>query len=689
MKILKGFGAVLALWCLALPSMAGGGLRFDTSTTVTAGDATSWMNGFWDWDGTGTPSPNAPRTMTVTTSSDSSELVLKFAIPDHTNDFQGGPLKVGDQVIVELDKRNQRTNLLSPGDSFRFRITISQKQITTATIITPGAANAWLTSAPITFGATNTTCTPPYTSGCASLSLNGADYAVELHIPYTAIGLASRPTFDLGLAILVSNDIGADDSMGKHLQTAVSFPFADMPAGVDDFDDPGLVQPTTNGTTNVWNTPTHWGVAQFTAPGSDLTMLTFSHNPAFYFSEAIKISTCSAGNWSQIDAADTSGNETALKNWYKYFAANPCKMGVWVTATNLSPTTSINARVLVLWADGGLAPSNDWKVVGLSDPVSFGPGLSTTHLVWDKVPAGGSSVVGGATHPCMKVYILPATLSAAQSAAVSAIHDGPTLNAFEAAFVTNGQNLSGMSPQAAQMNFTNLSSGSCTDSACLQASNLVPDGLFNLLGIQKANAQDRDSATGDGHVIIATPVNPNAKGGGDGDGTGTGNPKKEPWFGVRVTGFAVPATASPLPYVFMTEVGGLGWAVPYTMVSDGTLKLAFNVTNPPLLYRDFTVSPIKDYPAPKRKIIMISEVHAPAGYPTPKFTLDNPTPELDAGATIVATVSVDKTSGATGSLPQWIQCLLAGNLLCWLVLLIILAILYFLIRRLMKSSSSP
>jgi hypothetical protein len=685
-----------------MPLMAGGGLRFDPAdTTVTAGDAASYMNGFWDWNGTGSPTANVAGTMTVTTHRDNNEMFLEFVIPDTTtsrpdpsNPSGNLALLVGDQVIVELDTRAQRTDNLAPGGSFRFQIRINQRQIVSATVSTrvqslhDPTKNTWGNATDVTHG---TACTPPNTAACVSLTVSSG-YVVDLHIPYRALGFPNgQPSSDLGLAILVSNDIGADDAMGKHLQTAVSFPFLDMPVGTDFFNDPGLGEPSTLGDDgpggNVWSMPSKWGAAQFAAPSADLTQLTFSHSPAFWFSNAIKISNCTALDWSDIATADTTGNQVGLNDWYQYLATKPCKMGVWVSALNSLPMMSISARVLVLWADGGLAPTDDWKVVSLSDPVSFVPGLSTMHLVWDKVPAGGSSVIGGATHPCMKVYILPASLNQAQLDIINAIHDGPTLNTFEATFVTNGLNLSGMSPQAAQMNFTNLASGSCMDTACMQAANLLQDGLLNLLGIRKADAQARDSATGDGHIIVATPVNPKAKSSGDGNGGGTGT--KAPWFGVRVTGFAVPSAPPSAPYVFLTEIGGLGWAVPYTRVSDGAIKLAFNVTNPPLLYRDFSVSPIKDYPAPKRRIIMISEVHAPAGYPTPKFTLDNPTPELDAGATIVATVNVAKTTGVTTSWPQWILCLLAGNMLCWLVLLIILVVLFLLIRMLTRRPSTP
>lgn len=673
----------LACWCVSLPALAGGALTFDTApTTVNSGDAQSWMNRFGDWDqisplAGGFVVPNLFGSVGVTTNRTAADLILKFNIPDHTHKKPNDSvLDVGDQVIVEIDTNATRGATLTDGKSFRYQIVIGSgagntNKISSARVFTPIVANNWGAATAITFPATGSPCPASYPNGCAALSLNGDDYAVELRVPLAAIGMSNPPANDVGLAILISNDLG-NTHAGVSDQTAVTFSFADMPAGTAPFNDPGLVQPATNGMTNIWNMPNHWGTALFSAPSQNPALLTFSQLPAPWLSESIRLSLCDSGRWEDIQPAILGGDQSALAGWYKYERDQPCKMGVWVKATNSSATASVAARILVLWGDAGLNNSNNWRVVGLSPPLSFGPGSSTTRMVWDQVPSMGS-VPGGSTHPCMRAYILPASLSAAQIAMINGIHDGPTFTAFEDAFQA----------QATQMNFTNLANGNCSRPGCTQVvigRNLeLPNELFDMLGVKTAAAQVRGEEGGSEGLERAVPIDPNYK---------PQFPRvNDPWFGVSVQGFAVPVTMPPLPYVFIESIGGVGWAVPYTMVADAGLTLGFNITNPPLLYRDYTVTPVQNFPAPKRRILLLTEVHAPPGMEVPKFTVAGAADGgLDPSATVPGTISVAQTAGGS-TLPYWVRCLLAGNIWCWLIVLIILAIIVLLVRR--RSPASP
>jgi len=696
MKFIRTLVVGLLCGFTFLPAFAGGALSFlTTPTTVNSGDAVSWMNGFADWDqisaldGSGYVIPNLFGAVSVTTSRTATDLILKFDIPDSTHKKPDGtPLTVGDQVIVEIDTNATRgatltaATAVNPAKDFRYQIVIGTpavggvgglNAITSASVSTPIAGNNWGSRTAIAFPGTGQACPASYPNGCATLSLNGSDYVVTLNIPLASIG---SPANDIGLAILVSNDLGNTHTVGGSTvsdQTAVSFSFADMPAGTDPFDDPGLVTPATNGTTNVWNMPNHWGAGVFNAPSEGPGALSFSHTPQPYFSTSIKISACNIGRWEDIQAADASGNQTALVGWYKYERDAPCKMGIWVDATNSSPSASATARLLVLWADAGLS-ANTWRVVELTGPISFGPGQSISHVVWDKVPSKGS-VPGGTSHPCLRIYLLPTTdatdpnTSVVQTAAViNAIHDAATVAAMERAYGFHGD----LSDAAtAQMNFTNLANGSCSNAACTQpviGRNIdLRERLLSLVGLEKAVAQPTVAG-----VERAVPLDPNYK---------STLPKvNDPWFGVSVQGFAVPVNPPALPYVFLQSVGGVAWGVPYTMVAANSLGLGFKITNPPILYRDLLTSPMQEIAAPKRLILLSTAVHAPTGMPTPVVTISGaPTGGLDPGNTVPGAITVPPTPIST--LPGWIRCLLAGNIWCWLILLLIIAILVLLFRR--------
>jgi hypothetical protein len=218
------------------------------------------------------------------------------------------------------------------------------------------------------------------------------------------------------------------------------------------------------------------------------------------------------------------------------------------------------------------------------------------------------------------------------------------------------------------MNFTNLANGGCTSVPCKQAAIITQDfDLLRILGINTAVAQN----TGGG-VIDAIPFDPERH--------PEASREKDPWFGVAVTGFAAPSTPSPLPYVFLDAIGGVGWAVPYAVAQKESLTLGFNIMNPTVLYRDFTTSPATDVPAAKRTILLSVVAHAPPGMELPKFNIGTKSADLDPGATVPGTIVVDKAEGGS-NLPGWIDCLLKGNIWCWLILIIIITIIIIIFRR--------
>jgi hypothetical protein len=652
-------------------SFAGGALTFqlNTDTTVNSGEPQSWMNRFSDWpanhplaaDGSAVPSDAGA--VVVTTRRTSTDLVLRFTIPDGTHRKPDGTtLTIGDKVIVEIDPNLSRGTELEVGADFRYEIVIKDDLISSQDRRTRDSAalNAW---------GVRTAMTSSGTIGFATLTAAGSAYSLTLTIPLSSLG---NPSTDIGLAFLVLNDLGNTHDVGGTSVTdltAVTFPFGDMPASNDPFLDPGVLPSVSAG--GPWIQPNHWGVGLFNPPSQGPAVLTLSHSPSQYFSTSIKLSVCNVGRWEDIQPADTSGNQLALAGWYKYERAAPCKMGVWVKATNSSTTSSATARLLVLWADAGLS-ANTWRVIELTNPISFGPDESVSHTVWDQVPAQGS-VPGGSTHPCLKVYLLPAVLNSTDpntgilqdAATIGAINDGNKLAAFERAYGFGNP----WGNQVAQMNFTALLNGTCSTPMCTQpvvGQNFDLENRMNaLFGIPSASAQPVG-----GRELRATPV--------QSDFNSDVPRVKDPWFGVVIQGFALPAAKPTVPYVFLESVGGLGWAVPYTMVAEKELALGFDITNPPLLYRDLQTKPMREISAPKRRILLTTSVNAPDGLPTPKITvpltiLDG----LDPGQTVRASATIAQTAGGS-TLPAWWLCLLAGNVWCWLVLFLLAAIVVIL-----------
>lgn len=720
MKLLKLFAAAAVSCFFASSASAGGALMFlTTETEVNSDQPQGWMNRFADWNQTGTfTAPNLSSAVSVKTSRTSDAVVVQFKIPDKSTRVPGTPataLVQGDKVILQFDTGATPAASITSGKSIRFEVQIGgsiggqaffdaiARANRSSPIAGPGGSTIWGSVAPITnFTKTSSApagCPSSTSAPCVDMAKTDASdpsfsgYVVTFRIPISVamtsggLGLPTALPSDIGMAFAIINDLGTTIMVGgqnKDALTAVSFPFGDMPIGVSPFDDPGIVTPATNA--SVWLQPHKWGRALFSQPTSPQTALTLNPGPQAWLSDSIKLADCSAGRWQDIPAATTSGSQNALPLWYRYFPANPCKMGVWVRATNTG-TVPATTRMLVLWGDAGLS-INKWRVVELTPPISFGAGKSTSRVIWDKVPSGGSAS-GSTTHPCMKVYLLPAALNAVDpntnvtqdEAKIKAISDAASLAAFERAYGFNGVN----NPQVAQMNFTNLDAADkeCPAGVCVQPMKITRSTettgqWFAMLGLGSAWAQLASTA---GTERQATPV------GRDGDKPPPA--ERDPWFGIEVHGFGVPAAPPAVPYVFFQAIGGLAWAVPYRLVNRDALALRFNIGNPQLALRDFNATPIREIPSPTQRILLTTIVNAPAGVPVPKVTtVGGDDRGLEAGQTAPARVDVAPTPiGSDNPLTAFLSCLRAGDWRCWLIVLLIIAFSVVIWRR--RSSSSP
>lgn len=636
---------VAASLLVAQPAFAGGSLAFlGTPTTVNAGAANSFMNLYSDCRAA-CPEGPAPELYalptqtatlaTVTTSSTPTDLVLRFTLPDATQ-VPNPSTGIGERIIVQLDPDGSRGTVVQVTD-FRFEITIKGGLITNA-LRRPGLGtggwdgNPQTNWCPSTAGAAS--CTN--TQGTVTIStVAGVSYDVRLTIPLASVGITTT-TANFGIALLMVNDIMHTVGSRQDL-TAVTFPSADMPASSMPYSDPGVVN--TVNSSGPWITPSSWGTGYFQPPTGGPLQVTLSQVPAPWLANAIRLSYCDAPLWNDVGAAALGVDQATLANWYLYERDNPCKMGVWVKANNAGVTTA-GARLLVMWADPGLS-TNNWRVVQLTPPIAFTPGESTFRVMWDRVPYMGS-MPGAGSHPCVRVYVVPEVLNATDpttsvlydDAAINAINDGAKLAAFERAY---GFPPYPWNPQVAQMNFTNLATGSCSRGLCVQ-----PGGPFSewrqflfaslgALGPRPAYAQ-----TPAPRRLDAIRVTKDGPGGQPG--------RNDPFAIVSIQGYAVPDKPAKQPYEFLEPMGGVAWAVPLKLLAKQPLKLGFTVGNPALLHREFANKRVKEIAAPPRRILLAARVDAPKD--APRYVVKLPTVKgaMKPGEVrrVVATVSARK-----------------------------------------------
>jgi hypothetical protein len=74
-------------------------------------------------------------------------------------------------------------------------------------------------------------------------------------------------------------------------------------------------------------------------------------------------------------------------------------------------------------------------------------------------------------------------------------------------------------------------------------------------------------------------------------------------------GFGTEQTPPQQRYVFVEPLGGLAWAgTEAEMMERNKTPITFGITNPPILFRDFSTPIPKDIPSPARKIVLSSVV---------------------------------------------------------------------------------
>jgi hypothetical protein len=666
---------VIAFICTPLTLHASGTLSLlTTHKLVTAGDAGSFMRPNWDYDETlmGTPArainttviPNKSVAFKVDSWSDNSMLHLKFYIPDKTISSVGSvnvggicdtsTLCLGDRIIVHIDPNNSGhkttnpTTTLENGTSnidkdHRYILVLKNNNVSSLEHFIPRNATAWNATTAYTAAATVPALGQPV------IVVN--EYQVELRIPYSDIGISSPPTGNIGIAIAVINDLGVPlyiNGNDTPQLTGSAFPLS-MPIDVSNSPNP---EPQVVGSApenGVWAKPNHWGVGYFSStPQDSLTIegLELPHGSIPWFSTAIRLSKCNVASWDDVQPAPTTGDQSNLTGWYKYYPSGPCQMGVWVNAkyNQITLNKNIEGRLLILWADTFVGTTGSvfkWSVIRLTDTMVFPPQLDTiTREIWENVPLNGS-YGGGTTHPCLRVYLLPAILDSVDSnikydeTRIREITTSLELTQLERAYKIAPNIGDGRS---AQMNFTNLAPKTGPDSTCTDQ--CVFDDVLSLSSAKKM-AGGKILTTGKTAVVVKNEGEPQDP------------PSNDPLVRVDITGFGIAASSQARNYVFLEPIGGFGWVAQRTNFTDAqTVKFALG--NPTVLWRDFTGATPRDIPSPPREIVLGVSIATSDANP-PRIVLPDLRGKVFApGETIMAQAVVKSGNGSDdGRCPSW------------------------------------
>jgi len=637
---LQTLAALLTATCAvaaAEPLAAKGAVGFlsPTHTTVDAGAPESYMDLGRDWtapfatatalDGHKYALPAEPQSVKVESWRTAKTLNLKLSIEDQTRKQRddmgvdlGLSLGIGDKIIIQIDPNNSGhaavpdtdldTGATALDQDHRFEITIKDNAIASTKRREPSGSVWGL---------------PVNEPGLATLSHTMTQYVVDVTIPMTDIG---SPTADIGIAIAVIDDLGHGhlDMGGASVWdvTGTSLP-SSMPLVPGS--DPGLVDAAQG--SGLWVNPSAWATGYFNVLAGEVDL---SHNPAYWWSDSIRLSRCDVSQFSDVQEPVTPGmSQLTLTGWYIYNPVHPCQMKVWVRASNASGGVLQN-RLFVVFGRPGIAPQ-DWFPIEVTAPIAFSSPQEIVSILWKAVPA-----VSFTDHPCLRVYVLPAVLTAPwQEAQINTIATQAQLSAMEMHY--------GLSPggdfQNAQMNFNAIGTGSCPLSLC--ALMPPPPGAERIAGTLIAPPPENPDV-----MAMALDQNQEVIGTVDDEGS-----KGREGGLVRVkaegVGFAKPEAGRP--YTYLTTVGGIAWAFPQNRINPQEgLRLPLEVTNPAVLFRDLGARPPRDVPSPPRQIFVVVTVEAAPGVPVPNVQVAQPDRPLQPGESTKTTVVLTAPPAPTG-----------------------------------------
>lgn len=630
-------GLLLAVLVLPIIASAEGaiGLLSPTHSTLVAGQPFSWMEIGSDWNGVGThvggdgftyATPTLPQNVTIESWRTGTDLHFIFTIDDQTSrkpDMTS--LLIGDKIIIQIDPNNSGhsaapTTTLSPGAAnniatdYRFEIVIKDNLLVAAQ--TGFKRPEDLGGGTIIWGFFT-----QQSIATVMTKAGPAGYIVNATIPLSLIG---SPANDVGIAMAVINDLGHDhfDVVTVSDLTGTVFPSS---MGLNAGSDPGLIQPGQE--SGNWKNPASWGIGYFNLGPGDVT---FSHNPSYVFSDALKLSVCDAPTFAGVGAAGQGIDQLTLTNWYQYYPNKPCQMKIWFRA-NKSGAGVLRRRFLIIWGRPGVAPQ-DWFVVTLTPPVNLSQPAEINSFVWQTVPA-----VNFTAHPCLRIYVLPENLNPVfDAAAINGIDTQAELNQMETTYGINP----GADFKSAQMNFTALRAGSCPAGACAQAA-LLKRNEF----IATAESDVRPPELGFGFGISGSAGESLTE--APAQQQVNTESKNRDYIRITANGIAFALHRDPnKPYTLIERLGGVVWAISNRdLIERQQISLELDVTNPAIMLRDFTASPPVDIKSPERSIVLAVTVEAPSGIRPPLVVLQQDKKTLAPGETTRAVLTVTPQSG--------------------------------------------
>lgn len=618
-----------------------------THKTVTAGDAGSWMRPGWDWvsrptvpPADRTARPDEPVAFQVESWSTGTAIHLRLFIPDQTTRqvwSTTSTLRKGDRVIIVIDPNMSRSanlenGLTSQTKDHMYVVTLKDELIQSVRHFLPEPVPG-STSSTLWKGSPEASTAASAGPAVPGTSLyNSNQYQVEVQIPFSELSNAGTISGDVGIAFAVINDLGAPLNASTDQLTGSAFPLT-MPIG--NADSP-MREPQVTGVppdAGVWAQPNRWGIGYFNSDPTSMNigMVHLPHSLADWHAEAIRLGVCNIASWDDVPQITTGSQNVA--GWYRYYPAGPCQMGVWVNAKNTRMTgLPIEGRLLILWGDSFVGMPFQWHVVRLTNSIAFPANLDTiTREIWESVPSGGS-FGAGTTHPCLKVYVLPADLDSSSTPMAinatwmnanvtpNAVLTVSQVNQIEAAYGVNGYP---GTLRAAQMNFTNLASASATCPSTEQCTFREVIGLRST-GIGEARA-----------LLVANPTaaRPPVK--------VVEESSKDPFVRVDIAGFGIAASTQARNYVFLEPLGGFGWIAPRSQFQDSK-PVKFALGNPAVLWRDFSGQTPRDIPSPPREIVLGVRTTTSVSDP-PNIKLPNHKGKVfEPGETILTQVEVER-----------------------------------------------
>jgi hypothetical protein len=406
--------------------------------------------------------------------------------------------------------------------------------------------------------------------------------------------------------------------------------------GLDASSDPLIFGSVDSGN---WVVPGAWGIGSWAGGTPNISL---SHHQQYVWSDSIRISVCSTTSFNDTPATTPWGDQLNLTNWYQYYPDNPCKMKVWVQVFNTGGTA--NQRLLVIWGRPNIGGTADWFVVGLSGSVAIANPSSTSFILWDDPPPQNFT-----DHPCLRVYVLPDSLPQSWVTKLTtpniAIPPSTTNNAVkldesDRTALEMQFGLTGESWLTAQMNFTAIRTGICQTPGCNSLTALSRPVTWLAEWLRNPRAPAAEMRTGAG--AFAQPQR----------GREIPKPVAFPGPDFKISaigiGFSRASVRSKPSHTYLTNIGGIAWAVPINeMQASKQRGTRIDVQNPRVLAPGRgNVKPIESPP----RIVMLDTIvrsteKRPWWWffgrqtPLPVVRIDAPSRPLKPGETVPVTLT--------------------------------------------------